>query len=484
MSIVARALYGEWLPDQPSIGNACKSVLNVIPQGKGYGMVRAIAPFAAALDSQCLAAISCRNSSGGVETFAADAGKIYKQGASSFTDVSKVGGYAAPAWEFAKYGQRIIATSIQDGLQYYDMGVSALFANLAGSPPKARHIAVVRDFVVLGSLLVGATDKTETVAWSGYNNSETWTSSIATQADSQELFGNGGEIVRIVGGARGVIFQQRSIWVMTYTGAPTIFRFDEVEPDRGCNAGRSVCQVGGNIFYWGTDGFYMFNGAESVPIGSEKIDRFIAADLDTSQLEFFVGAADHRNGLVFWIYPSLASGKRRIVVFSWKINKWTPIDQEAEYIFSYLSQGYNLDTLDSILIDIDSDSIPVDTPLYQGGVLQFGIFDNNHQLSALSGDYLPATLETGDIEVASGRTLFVEKARSLTESTDDESFQWAGRDRQSQNFDYGAATYTANSYGEISLRKTARYHRIKHTVVGRSDHITGIELTYREAGKR
>lgn len=48
------------------------------------------------------------------------------------------------------------------------------FADLAGSPPKARRITVVGDFIVMGNLDEGGTQYPNRVRWSGFNNSEAW----------------------------------------------------------------------------------------------------------------------------------------------------------------------------------------------------------------------------------------------------------------------------------------------------------------------
>jgi len=483
MLAVRQIPYGEWLPDQPSVGNACKTAKNVIPHGSGYSSVRSLAPVGDALDGQCLAAISCRASTGEIFTFSATGSTLYKQDADAWEDVSKSGGYAASAWEFAKYGERIIAVQTLSTPQYYDLGVSTTFADLPGSPPQAQHVAIVRDFVVLGNLTEGSVDRTSKIAWSGFNNSEVWGSDIATQTDSQELLGDGGRIMRIVGGSYGVIFQENSIWRMDYSGAPTIFELNEIETERGTPASKSVCWLGRTIYYWGHDGFYRFTGQASEPIGYEKIDTYIRGDLDVSRIDYFIGAADRANGLVFWIYPSLENGAQKLVVYNWKVNRWALIDQGPEIIFQYFSAGYNLDSLDSILADIDSASIAVDSQVYNGGQIFLGGFNADHKLCTFAGDYLVAELETGDIASSSGNAIFIARARSQVESTGGGTIAFCGRDSLGANVEYGPPI-SANDYGEYSLLKTARYSRIKHQVMGGSDHLMGIEIEYREAGRR
>ena len=483
MLITRQIQYGEWLPDQPSVGNACKTATNVIPHGAGYSAVRALTPANEPLAGRCLAAMSCRGSNGTIYTFAADASKLYLQSSTEWEDVSQDGGYSAIDWEFAKYGERIIAVQTLAAPQYYDLGSSEKFADLPGSPPLAKHVAIVRDFVVLGNITEEAIDRTSKIAWSGFNTSEVWGSDIATQTDFQELLGDGGRIMRIVGGSYGVIFQENSIWRMDYSGAPTIFELNEVETERGTPASKSVCWLGRTIYYWGHDGFYRFNGQASEPIGHEKIDNYLRGDLDVSRIDYFIGAADRANGLIFWMYPSLDNGAQKIVVYNWKVNRWALIDQSPEMIFQYFSAGYTLDSLDDILTDIDSDSIPVDSQVYNGGQIFLGAFNQDHKLATFSGDWLVAEMETGDIASANGTALFIARARSQVESSSYESIEFCGRDNLVQDIEYGDDVL-ANDYGEFSLLKAARYSRIKHRVAGNATHLMGIEIEYREAGRR
>lgn len=483
MNLVQSIPYGEWLPDQPSVGKSTKTATNVIAHANGYSSIQALTAINDAVDGQVFAAISVRGSDGTIYTFCATADKIYQQNGSSWTDVSKLGGYSSQNWEFIKYGERIIAVQDLAAEQYFDLGTSTAFADLAGSPPLAKHAAVVRDFVVLGNLSESSVDETAKIAWSGFNNSETWGSDLATQTDYQTLFGNGGRIMRIVGGSYGVIFQENSIWRMDYQGSPVVFSFSEVETERGTPASKSVCWLGKNIFYWGHDGFYVFDGQSSTPIGYEKLDNYVRNDLDVSRIDYFVGCADRANGLIFWQYPSLANGAQKILCFNWKVNKWSLIDQSPEYIFQYFSAGYTLDSLDSILADIDSASISVDSTVYNGGQIFLGCFDATHKLSTFSGDFLTATLETADIFSQNDNVLKILYALSFSESLGSESIQIAKRDRLSQNVEYGTSI-SANDYGQFSILEKARFMRIKHSITGNSEHLTGIQIVYREAGKR
>jgi hypothetical protein len=125
----------------------------------------------------------------------------------------------------------MIATNGADAPQVVTLGAPTS-RHSPDLPPKARHIAVVRDFVVLGNVDDG-TARPNRVAWSAINNSADWAVSASTQSDIQDLQGDGGWVQKVVGGEYGLVFQERAVWKMTYIGSPVIFQFDLIERSRG-----------------------------------------------------------------------------------------------------------------------------------------------------------------------------------------------------------------------------------------------------------
>lgn len=471
----------EWLPDQPEYEGGTARVVNAIPQASSYRAINGLVSLTDELDSRVFRGFVAKDDSGVVNNFAGDAGKLYRLSGTTWGDVSKAGGYTVTNWEFAKYGERIIAASKAEPIQYYDLGVSALFADLAGSPPKAEHVAVVRDFVVLGNLDDGGTQYPARVQWSGFNNSEVWGVDLATQTDFQDLLGNGGEIQRIVGGEYGVIFQENSIWRMDYVGPSTVFRFDEVERGRGTPAPNSVCWQGEQIFYWGNDGFYLFNGVSSQPIGAEKVDRYVKNRVDTSRYSEFVGAVDRRNRLVVWSVPLLEGGSE-LIIFSWAIGKWGQSSAQIEAINEFADAGYTLDDLDTILTDIDTDSIPVDSPEFRGGSLKLAAFTTAHRLATFSGAQLDIEVDTAETADPNGGRLFIDTVRPAVEGGT-ASVALISRNNIGGNAVTGDFK-VINDIGECQYHKDVRFLRFRIRATGGCEHIQGVRAYYKPAGRR
>lgn len=243
--------FGEWLPDQPAHANPGALIAkNVIPQlvadddeRASYRNLKSLESFTGALTSACLGSVWARASNADIFNFAGDAGNLYRLSSATWTEISQAATtYNAARWEFAQFGENIIAVNIGDSPQTYEMNVSSLFADLGGSPPNAAHVGVVREFVVLGNVDDGTARPTR-VVWSGFNNSVQWTSDPATQSGVQDLRGSGGHIRKVISGDVGHIFQERRITRMTYRGPPIKFRFDPVERTRGRPPGMGLLRL-------------------------------------------------------------------------------------------------------------------------------------------------------------------------------------------------------------------------------------------------
>jgi hypothetical protein len=474
--------FGEWLPDQPDLGNSVTVVKNAIPGAKSYHSINDLSAATTALASAPLGAFWCQDSGGGYELFAGDSGSLYRLSSTTFNDISKSGGYTAENWEFTKWGERVIAVDGETSPQYYDMGMSTLFDDLPGTPPKASHIAVVRDFIVLGNLNEGGTDYPGRIRWSGFNNSEKWTSSQSTQSDYQDLLGRGGAVQRIVPGETGIIFQEYAIRRMTYTGPPTIFRIDEEEKDRGCLAPNSVTWFGDLIFFLSHDGFFVKAGFNpSTPIGTEKIDNFFFSDFSGSDFSLVRGAVDKKNKLVVWAYPSKETGENRLLAYRWDVQKWSIIDVNSSFPTEYAVPSLSLDDLDAVLTDIDTDSINMESTAYLGGNISLGVFDSTNKLGTFGGNPLDATIETGEASGRMGKRMSLKSIRPLADGS--VSICVGTRNNQNENYNYGLPR-TVNAKGEISARTSARYHRIKAVISGGFREAQGVEVFYREEGRK
>ncbi len=460
--------------------------------GTYYKTTSAAVTISPTLDARCQGAASVNDKDGNVYIYAGDTAKLYVNDQNSWTDVSKAGSpaYAVGAdefWEFAKWGEKVIAvsgvnTAATNNPQIITMGGTA-FADLSGTPPQARHIAVVRDFVVLGNTWdSGGGLVPHQVWWSGINDETTWTPSAATQADKQPLQGNGGWVQRVVGGEYGVVFQERSIWRMTYVGLPVVFQFDEIAPGVGTPAPGSVAQWGDLIFFLGQDGFRVVeNGSTTRPIGDQKVDQTVLDDLDSSAKDQVTATIDPVNKYYLCAYVgSGATGTfpNRIMAYHWPTGRWSLIEQDVALLMQAATAGYTLDTLDTVSTSLDALTESLDSRAWMGGALQLGAFDSSHQLGFFSGSNMAATLETKEFELKSGLRSMISRVRPMVDGGS-ANVEMGARNAQTGTTTY-QATATAQTYGGIPVRAEARFHRIRANVSGAFTNAFGVDV---EAGR-
>lgn len=483
-----RLPFGEWLPDLPAFENpGAIEAKNCIPQLKSYRSLRSLESFTDALTSACLGSAWARASNNDIFNFAGDAGALYRLTGTTWNDISKALGYVAARWEFAQFGDRIVATDIADTPQYYDMNVSALYADLPGSPPNATHIGVVRDFIVLGNVDDGSA-KPWRVHWCGFNNSEQWAPSSATQAGRQDLRGRGGPIRRVVEGDVGTIFQERSITRMQYVGPPIKFRFDEVERARGTAASGSVVWTGAHAFFYASDGFYSYNmygGEPAQPIGANKVNKWFRDNAAPSEIPNMDGAIDRENSLVLWAFKSSSSSTTndRLLIYNWQADRWAYAEIEIQNFAEFASQGLTLDDLDSIFpMGIDLESISVDSTAFSGGSIGLLAFNASNQGATFNGPTLSVVLDTKEFG-QEGALTFLNGVRPLVEGTGTLSITPLTRNRLIDNPVVGAAALM-NDIGMCDFRSKARYHRFRLTGSNDFDHAQGVEFDPKRKGKR
>lgn len=492
MSMVPMPLeFGEWLPDLPAKENPGALIArNVIPQIQSYRELRDISTFTDTLTAACLGFVWGHDDTNTVYNFAGDATTLYRlDGGNSWTGVNGPSGpYSTALWEFAEFGgNRMLAVNENDPIQKYDMGTDVVFADLAGSPPSAKRVGIVRDFVMLGDI---AGLGPNYIQWSGFNNSEMWTPSLATQSDFQELKGRGGRVQRVVPGEYAVIMTEQSIFRADYAGPPVVFQIDEVERKRGTPAPGSVVWAGERVWYFGHDHFYFFNGQFSEPISNNRVSRWFASQVATDALDQMRGALDRRNSLVIWAFRTSNSltYNNRLLIYNWAADKWSYAEVDTEIIEEYVSPGFDLDSLDGPLpAGIDTDSILVDSDQYAGGSLNLIAFNAAHTGGTFDGLALTATLDTKEIGSGDGKRIIINRLRPLIEGTAGAmtvTVQPGSRDSLADNVIFDSAISENGLNGEFNMRKNARYHRYRFAIAGGFEHANGAELYGRASGGR
>ncbi len=507
---------GEWLPDLPCTGLAPQTnattgqtspggaagaftITNVIPNAQSYRPVPKLIPFAQSIGSIVLGGIIATDPASNNYNYVGDQSALYTLVQQSFSSVTRLVGGAytvtnPDTWEFANWGNTVIGVNgFTDPPQTISLG-AANFANLSQDVPvKGRHIGVMRDFVVLGNVSDSAA-QVYRVRWCAINDPTTWSPSAATMADFQDLPSEGGHVQKILGGDFGVVFQERSIWRMTFVGTPLVFQFDKIHNSIGAYAPQSAIKYQNISFFLSQEGFYAFDGTGLNAIGRGKVDQFFLGDLDVNFLNKVFAVLDQNNKLVMWAYPSSSAingNPDKIIIYSWAFNRWALVTGlNIQFFMQSISTGYTLDGLDAVSTNLDT-GIPysLDSAQWTGGQVVLSAFNSQGQLSKFNGDAMAVTLDSGEFELFKDARAMLTSIRPQVvggNNLSSISVTVLNKNNLTESASVGYASTVMNSTGFAPVRSTARYFRIRlNTADGYNfTHIMGMEIDGSLAGVR
>lgn len=505
--------FGEWLPDQPDFNNpGAATITNVVPMTQqSYGAFASPNVLSLnALTGKCLGSYSLTDVNGNAFNFAADGNRLYKLDAATttFLDVSKsaggpytLGADPDAAWAATAFGNRVVFTDFVDPIQTFLVGTDTKFSDLAAAAPKARYCGVVRDFLMVGNTIdpIGGTQPRR-VWWPAIGDPTTWptpgtNAAVQVQSDFQDLEQTDlGQVTGIVGGilaaADGAIFCEHGVYRVSYVGSPVIFDFTVAQGGvSGTKAPRSIIGHRGIAAYLGEDGFYAFDGIQSIPIGAQKVDKTFFRDADPGSLTKVQGIPDPLNRLWIWAYSStVATGGLfdRLLVYNWAIKRWSKIDLSAypsEWLTRWLSLGYTLDGL-NVFGTLDSLPASLDSRIWVGGLPLLALFNSTHKLTVLTGSNLAPTVETSEIQPFPGRRAKITGlARPIVDAAGS-SIAIGTRENVSDGVTYQPAV-AANAAGWCPQRVTGRYVRARLTLPGGTafSHLQGVDVTALPEGR-
>lgn len=503
----------EYCPDQPEFASGTSvSVVNVVPRtASSYGPLPDYAPYAtSALPARPQGAYGGADPDGNVSVFVGTVNNLYQMqtGSTAFSNVSKsVNAYTCPSdesWSFALFNARILAANIDDPIQTFVLGTDTKFSDLAAAAPKARYVTTAKNFLIAANTSdpIGGLAPWR-VWWSALGDPTSWptpgtSAAAAVQSDYNDTVGEGGAITGIVGNlgtADAAIFYERAVWRMIYVGPPAIFNFVPAEGVRGTIAPGSIAQLGSVVFYLGEDGFYMFDGTQSIPIGANKVDRTFLANLAANGQSRITSAIDPVRKLYIVSYPSFNAGRSltpdTLLIYNWTTQRWTTAHMTLDMIFRAFTFGYTLDGLDATGYNIDTLPFSLDSRVWTAGSLLLGAFQNDI-LGYLSGSNLAVTVDTDEIQPFPGQRTFVSNSRPLVDTNTmagigDAAILVTLVTRDSlEDLPIGTAVGAINSLGWAPLRGSGRYVRARILIPANVgfDHLQGTELQCRPIGVR
>lgn len=189
---------------------------------------------------------------------------------SSGTRTNRGTGYSSTTnWSMCAQGNAVIACSIDNATQ---VSTGAGFAALGGGSPKAKCCASNRGFVMLAN-----TDTSgDQVWWSALYNYASFTPSIATEAGNTRLLDAPGPITALIAYRDGfVAFKNNAIFIGEYVGPNYIWDWRILSNKIGCIGPNAVAECDGKLYFYGTNGFFEFDGTNLRNIGLPIAQSFL-----------------------------------------------------------------------------------------------------------------------------------------------------------------------------------------------------------------
>lgn len=482
--------FADWRPDVADVDSGyVRETAGVLPVPGGWAPWKGFNAYSQAAAATPQGGYISWKKDGTRNVWTGTGTKLYKLARTSnpaWTDVSRTvgGNYAIglnDRWGFEQFGTTLIAVNINDTTQSIDIESGTNFAALAGSPPSAKYIAIVKDFVMLGNI----STLPQRVVWSAQNSSTGWTAGT-NQSDVND-FPDGGHVTGIVGGEVGLVFQEECIRRLSYVGLPTVFQIDKIEGKRGLRASFSLARIGAAVYFYSPEGFAVITlGGDSSLIGTGVLNEWFLSDAALGAVNQMRGIADPLRNRVYWVYRSnnTPANFDTILCFDASLNRWSMTRFNVLEVLAAVSSGYTLEDLNA-LGTVDSLAVSLDDPSLRGDVPVLAAFDATKKLGFFSGANQEAVIETADFEPTPGRRSFVKGVRPIIDTT---TVNVSVRQKAlpSSLPIYSAEAAPDSDTGLAPFRVNTRYAGVRCRIPAGTTwtKATGIDIEARPAGSR
>jgi len=483
--------FGAWEPDKATFqSDALVDALNVLPVAGGYGPMSGFSLVdGASLATPITGATVLSDYTASTSIYAGSDDDVHLSlNGAAFVSVYSHGSALDPLnrWRYARFVGKVIAVHPEVAPIADDLGSTTGMTGLGGTPPAANAIGVVSNFLVLGNLDDGIDGlRPNRIRWSGFNDPDAWGTDPGTQADFNDMPDEGGAVQAIIGREFGTVFQRYSVSRMEYVGPPTVFAFGVVEKKRGAIAPGAVIDAGLVAFYIADDGFFLWDGTSSTPIGAGRVDEYFRRRLYPGSADMIVGAFDPLSSSVMWAYPTDSSGTlSEALIYSFTENRWTRSDLRSSWLMSGFDVGQTLEDMDAYG-SLEAIPFSFDDPSLLGGNQTVVGFDEDGNYGSLNGATLPGVLETGDWQAAPGMRAFVNAVRPIVDANTVTCAVGVRQQSMADPIVYSSESSRAID-GRCPLRASGRLMRIRQTIAGTQSwtRATGVEASVAAEGRR
>jgi hypothetical protein len=469
--------FGEFAPDLAELGSSVSAVaLNVYPALNSYTPVLgADTAYSDALPAAPRGLFLGRKQNGTFVAFAGTAATLQRLDGTSWTEIGS--GFAVPTdefWSFTQFGQYVIATNIVDGPQVYDIEAGGTTSALGGSPPNARFVDVIEDYVVLASLDTDAF----AIAWSDTNDAANWT----TGNSGSQSFPDGGRVQNFAGAAKRVVQETVHRQMIHAPGSAEVFQFTKVEQAKGTISPYSVIKFGPWMAYLAEDGFW-FNDKN---ISAGRITKYFFDNIDRTRLFSVIGSFDPNRPIFYWLARTTGAETYDFgLMYNWQADRWSQINPEEVLLVSNMATtNMTLEQIAALFASLEVITPSLDSRVWQGGRPVFAVINSDFELCFFEGDAMEATLETGMTQHFPEHKALIRSIRPAV-NTSAAMCYVKRKERLADSFTTSAESSMQTS-GECPMKVSGRYirHGVRIPAASTWSNIQGVEVKATRLGLR
>ena len=226
---------------------------------------------------------------------------------------------AAVSWQFANFGEDLVACAFSDGrLLRWSPGSDDPAAPIPNAPERNRGVFVTPERHVVALASDGVFNR---VAWSDRENPEEWAPSSTNRAGDFDLATTGLLLTNVAVRGETLLLTSEDAHSMTFRGGEFVYGFERLGSNCGCASPQAAVAVDDFAVWMGRSGFFNWNGSvDSLPC---DVEDYVYSDINLDQLAKVAAGANPVFEEVWWFYPSAQSVENdRYVVWNYRENIW------------------------------------------------------------------------------------------------------------------------------------------------------------------
>lgn len=481
--------FGKWLPDYGPQVDGLMECKNLLPINGKYMPLQGLSTLCTTpMTGTPLTVFGARTPSRVNKIFLADTTHIYRKDGNALVDVSRDAGYSLASldtfWSTTGYGGVLIMTNGIDPIQSMsDFDSTAKFTDLGGNPPKAKHVCLFKDQLILGNTIENGTSYPRRIFRSAIGNIEDWNVSSATGCGYYDLPAWGEEVVGLAASDNYlIVYMTNSIWILDQIGAPLWYSYDKIFEGPGLISPGAIIKADNMTHYIMTkDDLYSLSGRTVSSIGF-GVRTYLQGDLNPSYRTRITGAVSYAQKLLYWSYPSRDSKgiPDKLLIFNIEEGKFTWGSLPTYCLGKAFGESTTIDELDQFGT-IDSLTSSFDSSYFKSSEMVIGVDPTINQLSFLGGIALDSTLRTGEIDLETVSTVSGIRPNIVNPNGTVKGTVYT---RNHQLSRYATQTSPLRPDGLIDFRTTGRYLQFEISITGNHEGLSGFAPELVKRGKR